>query len=190
MAPSHTANCGRGGWGGGFWLVPPGEQQCPLGLMSPYWSQQPLLSKMNYRSPHGSESVICAQPAGQGGLLVAVVMDVNFHCRLLAPNSPGFTTQNSAVKKFHPEVVNFMQTPPQIPISSHRLFYYFNFCSRIQGSLIMAVRREATQWNVSVPQVIFAINTLILEINMGYILKKIKATSATTIICDDMTSCG
>lgn len=85
---------------GGFWLVPSGEQQCPLGLMSLYWSQQPLLSKMNYRSPHSSESVICAQPAGQSSLLVAVVMDVNFHCRLLAPNSPGFTTQNKALKSF------------------------------------------------------------------------------------------
>lgn len=85
---------------GGFWLVPSGEQQCPLGLMSLYWSQQPLLSKMNYRSPHSSESVICAQPAGQSSLLVAVVMDVNFHCRLLAPNSQGFTTQNKALKSF------------------------------------------------------------------------------------------
>ena len=85
---------------GGFRLVPSGEQQCPLGLMSLYWSQQPLLSKMNYRSPHSSESVICAQPAGQSSLLVAVVMDVNFHCRLLAPNSPGFTTQNKALKSF------------------------------------------------------------------------------------------
>lgn len=55
---------------------------------------------MNYRSPHSSESVICAQPAGQSSLLVAVVMDVNFHCRLLAPNSPGFTTQNNALKSF------------------------------------------------------------------------------------------
>lgn len=55
---------------------------------------------MNYRSPHSSESVICAQPAGQSSLLVAVVMDVNFHCWLLAPNSLGFTTQNNALKSF------------------------------------------------------------------------------------------
>lgn len=125
---------------GGFWLVPSGEQQCPLGLMSLYWSQQPLLSKMNYRSPHSSESVICAQPAGQSSLLVAVVMDVNFHCRLLAPNSPGFTTQNKALKSF--------RLPPGTcrPVSD---FFSYIICSRpslLVMPLRVGVNRAGWRW--------------------------------------------
>lgn len=41
---------------------------------------------------------LCSASRPESGLLVAVVMDVNFHCQLLAPNSPGFTTQNNALK--------------------------------------------------------------------------------------------
>lgn len=122
---------------GGFWLVPSGEQQCPLGLMSLYWSQQPLLSKMNYRSPHSSESVICAQPAGQSSLLVAVVMDVNFHCSLLAPNSPGFTTQNNALKSFIllPRTCKLHNRTPPPPLTLCLLYYFIGLHCATRGQV-------------------------------------------------------
>lgn len=94
---------------------------------------------MNYLSPHSSKSVICAQPAGQGSLLVAVVIDVNFHCGLLAPNSHGFTTQSNALKSFILSTRNrkldvrlfvFFSLVPHCPRSEFTfqpaaLFFYF-----------------------------------------------------------------
>lgn len=116
--------------------MPSGEQQCPLGLMSLYRFQQPLLSKMNYRSPHSSESVICAQPAGHSNLLVAVVMDVNFHCWLLAPNSPGFTTQNNVLKTFmlSPRTCKLHIRSPPPP------FFFFGFKYSVHIELQYSLR--------------------------------------------------